>query len=110
MHWRLYFFLGLNANVPITLGAAHIYLLDSAPYIATLAISKPTQLWQKNPTVTLIQFSLFGTWIPKTVPFSSLLEPGKTCSTLEKIHVRSFQIFQGLLQRLRWCLPQKGRV
>ena len=96
----LYFPLGLDADVPLAVFAGDGDIAQFPQHLAAVAVAYPTQFWQENTIVTLIEFDLLGIRVTKAVTTTFALKAWKIGTLGKEVFVRFFQILQGMLQGL----------
>src|SRR5690625_7840406 len=100
--------LSLNGDEPCTLFAGHGDIFHYAQYIAAVAIAHPTQVGQKNSTISLIQ--LAALWIAETIRLAFLVKAWKVCSFREEVFIVRLYVFEGLRQDLGVGVCQRRRL
>src|SRR6267143_2261585 len=97
--------LGLDGHEPLATGFADSDVLRFTKHLLRLAVAHPAHLRDFDTSVLVVYLEALRNSVTLTLTF--LLELRKVSSFLKEVCVRSFQVLQRLLQRLRWYVGQE---
>ena len=100
------FAFGLDGNEPLAAILTDGSVLNGSKHIPAIAITYPTQFWQEQATVGLIELNLLRVWVAEAVGLPFLLEAREVGALGEEVGIRPLQILERLLQRVSWRIGQ----